>query len=110
MPETPESPAGPVLPEGDSGVSGIAYRVYFDAPRPSVGPDHAGSADVVWAIRGFAPRNRTAASKSRYFAFGPGVSRRVKTSGNSISIQGILPPAFNGAKEITVSADASASG
>jgi hypothetical protein len=102
--------AGPVLPEGDAGLSGIAYRVYFDARKPSVRPDHAVSADVVWAIRGFAPRNRTAASKSRYFAFGPGVSRRVKTSGNTISIQGILPPALNGAKEITVSADASASG
>ena len=27
--------AGPVLPEGDAGVSGIAYRVYFDAHKPS---------------------------------------------------------------------------
>jgi hypothetical protein len=102
--------AGPVLPEGDSGLSGIAYRVYFDARKPPVPPDNATTAGVVWTIRGFAPRNRAATSKSRYFAFGPGVSRRVKTGGNTISIQGILPPALHGAKEITVSANASASG
>jgi hypothetical protein len=99
--------AGPVLPEGDSGLGGIAYRVYFDARKPSVEPDNA---DVVWTIRGLAPRNRAAASKSRYVAFGAGVSRRVKTSGNNISIEGVLPPALHGAKEISVSADASASG
>ena len=31
--------AGPVLPEGDSGVSDIAYRVYFDAHKPSAPSD-----------------------------------------------------------------------
>jgi hypothetical protein len=102
--------AGPVLPEGDSGISGLAYRVNFDARKPRVSPDDAASTDVVWTIRGFIPRNRTTTSKSRYVAFGPGVSRRVKTSGNAISIQGILPPALRGAKQIAVSADASASG
>jgi hypothetical protein len=102
--------AGPVLPEGDSGLSGIAYRVHFYAHKPSALPDDIASADLVWTIRGFAPRNRAAASKSRYVAFGPGVSRRVKTSGNTISIQGIMPLALRGAKQIAVSADASASG
>ena len=102
--------AGPVLPEGDSGLSGIAYRVYFYARKPSALEDDAASADVVWTIRGFAPRNRSAANKSRYVAFGPGVSRRVKTSGNTIAIQGILPLALRGAKQIAVSADASTPG
>jgi hypothetical protein len=102
--------AGPVLSEGDSGLSGLAYRVYFDARKPSAQPDDAALASAVWTIRGFAPRSRTNAGTSRYFAFGPGVSRRVKTSGSAISIQGILPPALRGAKQIAVSADVSAPG
>lgn len=104
--------AGPVLPEGDSGVSGIGFRVYFSAHKPSSSSpaDEAANADVVWTIRGFAPRNRANASKSRYVAFGPGVSRRVTTSGNTISIQGILPPVLRGANQITVSADSSGPG
>jgi len=102
--------AGPILPEDDSGVSGIAYRVYFGAHKPSGQSDDAANADVVWTIRGFAPRNRANASKSRYFAFGPGVSRHVQLSGNTISIQGVLPPAVLDAKQITVFADASAAG
>ena len=102
--------AGPVLPEGDSGLSGIAYRVHFYAHKPFALPDDAASADLLWTIRGFRPRNRAGASRSRYVAFGPGVSRRVKTNGNTISIQGIMPLALRGAKQIAVSADASASG
>ncbi len=102
--------AGPALSEGDSGLSGIAYRVYFDAHKPSAQPDDGALASAVWTIRGFARRNRGNAGTSRYFAFGPGVSRRVKISGNTISIQGILPPALRGATQIAVSADASAPG
>lgn len=102
--------AGPILPEGDPALSGIAYQVYFDSHTPPAPPGDAAGADAVWTIRGFAPRNRANTSKSRYFAFGPGASRRVTTSGNTISIQGILPPALRGAKQITVSADSAASG
>src|SRR5947199_164296 len=103
--------AGPVLPRGDPGVPGIAYRVYFYARAP--GTESAGAlaeADAVWTIRGFAPRNRADGGASRYFAFGEGVSRGVETSGNTISVQGILPSTLRGAKEIYVSADASAAG
>ena len=100
--------AGPVLPEGDSGLSGIAYQVHFYIHKPPMAPVSAAAhADAVWTIRGFAFRNR-ANGASRYLAFGPGLSRVVKTSGNTISIQGILPPALRGAGEIDVSADASA--
>jgi len=101
---------GSILPKGNPALSGIAYRVYFDSHSPPAPPGDAASADAVWTIRGFAPRNRANASKSRYFAFGPGTSRRVTTSGNTISIQGILPPALRGAKQFTVSADSAASG
>lgn len=100
--------AGPVLTEGDAGLSGIGYRVHFRASPNS--KQAAGSADVVWTIRGFAPRNRANGGTPRYFAFGPGVSRRVKTSGNTISIQGILPPELRSAKQISVSAESSAAG
>jgi hypothetical protein len=99
---------GPVLPEGDAGISGIAYHIYFDAHNPPAAAN-AGDADAVWTIRGFAPR-RANAGKARYFAFGPGLSRGVKTSGNTISIQGMLPPVLRGAAQISVSADAAASG
>ena len=100
--------SGPVLPEGDPGLSAIAYRVYFDTHKPSPKPASAAHADAVWTIVGFTPRNGANGRPSRYFAFGPGVSRRVETSGNTISIQGILPPVLRGATQIYVSADASA--
>jgi len=100
---------GRILAEGDSGLPGIAYRVHFDVRKSSAQSGDA-NAGVVWTIRGFAPRSRGATSTSRYFAFGPGLSRRVKTSGNTISIQGILPPTLRGATQINVSADALAPG
>ena len=101
--------AGPVLPEGDAGLSGIAYHVYFNTHKASAEPAKPEDAVAVWTIRGFAPR-RAGAGKSRYFAFGPGLARRVTTSGNTISIQGILPPVLRSAAQVEVSADASASG
>ena len=103
--------AGPVLPAGDPSVAGIGYRVYFYGQAPA--SESAGAtahADAVWTIRGFAPRNRANGAATRYIAFGEGVSRAVKMSGNTISVQGILPPALRGAKQIYVSADASAAG
>ena len=103
--------AGPVLPAGDPGVAGIGYRVYFYSH--ALAPESSGAsvhADAVWTIRGFAPRNRANGGATRYIAFGEGVSRTVKTSGNTISVQGILPLALHGAKQIYVSADTSAAG
>jgi hypothetical protein len=104
--------AGPVLPEGDAGVSGIMYRVNFYAHKASAAtvgaaPAGAAQADAVWTIRGFAPRS---GGTSRYFAFGPGLSRSVTISRNTIFIQGIPPAALRGATQISVSADASAAG
>lgn len=101
--------AGPALRAGDPGVAGIAYRVYFYAQAPGSARGSA-QADAVWTIRGFAPRNRPNGGASRYVAFGEGVSRGVKTSGNTISVQGILPSALRGARQVYVSADASGAG
>lgn len=98
--------SGPVLPQGDAGVAGIAYHVNFGAPGAS-------PATADWTIFGFAPRNRANGANgggSRYVAFGPGVSRRVTVSSNTISIQGMLPSSLRGASELSVSAEASASG
>ncbi|MFZ0701633.1 MAG: hypothetical protein WAN10_00610 [Candidatus Acidiferrales bacterium] len=94
--------SGPVLAEGDPGLSGISYRVHFAAPKTSASP---ASAD--WTIFGFAPRRANSGRGSRYAAFGPGLSRHVDASGNTISIQGLLPSSLRGAREITVSAEAS---
>ena len=102
--------AGPVLVEGDAGISGIAYSVHFDGGQTSAESPGAGGAEAVWTIRGFAPRNRANGATTRYFAFGSGVSRRVKSSGNTISMEGILPPELRSAKQITVSAESSAAG
>jgi hypothetical protein len=98
---------GPVLSEGDPGVAGIAYHLYFAAHNLSSEVASAADADAVWTIRGFAPQ-RTNAANSRYLALGPGLSRGVEVSANTISIQGILPPALRGAANIAVFADSSA--
>jgi len=104
---------GPVLPEGDPALPGIAYRIYFDRHKPSAA--HSGSAegnpqaDAVWTIRGFGAQGR-AASRSRYFATGPGVSGEVKASANTLSIQGILPAALKGVDQVTVYAEVIAPG
>ncbi len=102
--------AGPVLPEGDPGVSGTGYSVRFAANLAPAARADAAHADVVWTIRGFAPRSRFGGGRSRYIAFGPGVSRGVKISGNTIAIQGILPPVVGGKALISVWADATAPG
>src|SRR5690348_2334981 len=94
--------SGAVLPEGDAGLRGISYHVKFSVPESSA-EAALSSEGAEWAIAGFAAR-RANAGGSRYVAFGPGVSRRVEVSGNTISIQGILPPSLTNAREIAVSA------
>jgi hypothetical protein len=100
--------SGAVLAEGDPGLAGIAYRVHFSAHKPSLVPGRTPQSGADWTIFGFTPR-RANSGPSRYFAFGPGLSRHVEVNNNTISIQGILPPALRDAREITVSADTSVS-
>jgi hypothetical protein len=95
---------GPVLPEGDPAVEGIAFRMFFGAQLPARS-DNAHS-PVVWTARGLAPAGRP----SRYFAFGPGLSRTVKTSGNTIVLEGVLPEALRGAEQATIHAEVVAPG
>ncbi len=106
---------GPVLLEGDPALPGVTYRVVFDthnvpAKRPS-GTEAATQADVVWTVRGVGQgRGARGSATSRYFATGAGASPRVKVSGNTISIQGILPAALKGVDRLAVSAEVIAPG
>ncbi|HXJ04922.1 MAG TPA: hypothetical protein VNH65_07475 [Candidatus Acidoferrum sp.] len=97
---------GPVLQEGDPGLSGIAYHLRFNTQkRPAGGASHNG-AGIDWSVRGFVPRNRAGRASARYFASGPGLSRSVTVSGNTISIQGMVPAELRGARQVFISADA----
>ncbi|MGB8473183.1 MAG: hypothetical protein WCE61_03725, partial [Candidatus Acidiferrum sp.] len=97
---------GTVLQEGDPGLSGITYHFRFNAHNPPADGAASNGAEVVWTVRGFVPRNRSGRARSRYFASGPGLSRSVKISGNTISIQGIVPAELRGERHVFVSADA----
>ena len=101
--------SAPVLKEGDSNLSGIGYRVHFKPQGRSAGEDSE-KFDLTWTVRGLAPRQRNGGGTWRYVAFGPGLSREVKTSGNTLSIQGILPPALRGTTQVDLSAEAFAAG
>jgi len=98
---------GPVLPEGDPELPGLIYRVYFE--RQSGASDRgcrSGASCVTWTIRGVGGRRG-----SRYVSFGRGLTGKVTVSGNSLSVQGILPAEFINARRILVAADvASAQG
>jgi hypothetical protein len=107
---------GPVLQEGDPALPGVTYRVFFDAhgapaKRPS-GTEAATQADVVWTVRGVGGLGGGArgGARSRYVATGPGASPGVKVSGNTISIQGILPAALKGADRLDVHVEVIAPG
>jgi len=89
---------GPALPAGDPAVEGLTYRFVVDAHQPLPTNTDAAHPTFAWTVRGVSWRHRP----SRYVAFGPGVSRRVKVSGNTITLQGILPPALRGVGQIAV--------
>jgi hypothetical protein len=102
---------GPVLHEGDPAVDGLTYRVFFDphngdAQKPLSTSTDATQTKLTWTVRGIAWHGRP----SRYIAFGPGVSRKVVASGNTISFQGVLPASLRGLGEVSVSAEVGASG
>jgi hypothetical protein len=112
---------GPVLAEGDAGLPGIAYRVIFNTNRVDVhnpalqrlGSREVGSkTDLVWTVRGVGGQGRGSREgvRPRYVAIGPGVVPEVKASGNTISIRGVLPPAFQVTDHLAVSAEAETPG
>jgi hypothetical protein len=89
---------GSVLPQGDSRLDGFGYQVSFEKPSsPRLGATHE---KVTWTAFAGKPPGRTPG----YFAFGPGVSRKVSTSGNTITLQGTLPKSVIEAGTFKVSA------
>ncbi|HET6181283.1 MAG TPA: hypothetical protein VFE61_30475 [Candidatus Sulfotelmatobacter sp.] len=91
---------GPVLAEGDAAIDGIIYRILFDTHQPVAAANAHTHSGISWTVRGFARRGR-----SRYVAFGPGASHRVKATGNSVVIEGVLPQELREAAQVTVSAE-----
>ena len=99
---------GAVLPEGNAGLAGIAYRVSLARQKPLPTRAENARADAVWTIRGFGAGGRgggRGGGGARYIASGPGAAPIVKTNGNTISVQGMLPAGFNAGEQIAVFAD-----
>ena len=97
---------GPALREGDPAVDGLIYRVFLDAQKPTSTSADSAQTKLTWIARGIAWHHRP----SRYIAFGPGVLRKVLASGNTITLQGVLPSSLRGRQQVSVSAEVSASG
>jgi len=96
---------GPVLPEDDPELAGIVYAVCLDHAMPAGGC--AANAVTRWTILGSAGRGRGVARTPRYYAFGPGLSRAVKVSGNTISMHGTLPAGYKVGDRVYLSASVS---
>lgn len=88
---------GPALAAGDPSLQHIAYRISFN---PGSSGSAGGHEAVNWTIVGV----KRAAMASRYFVFGPGVSRKVDVTGNEITVRGILPISLRTAEHISMSA------
>jgi hypothetical protein len=97
---------GPVLRAGDPAVDGLAYRIFLNGQKPISTSADAAQTKLAWTARGIAWHHRP----SRYIAFGPGVSRQVVASGNTITLEGILPSALCGLQHVSVSAEVAAPG
>lgn len=97
---------GPVLPVGDPGLDGITYRVLFNAHGPLPASAAAAHPTFAWEVLGIAWHGHP----SRYVALGPGVLRKVQATGNSITLQGILPASLHGSDRVAVYAEISAPG
>jgi hypothetical protein len=88
---------GPALASGDQNLNGFGYQVSF-APAST----HAQKPEerVTWtAFAGRAPGRAPG-----YFAFGPGVSRKVLVAHNTITLQGVLPKPLFEAGALKISA------
>jgi hypothetical protein len=94
---------GPALAEGDPALDGLSYRVLFNSQNSGANADLS-NATVAWTVHGIAWGHRP----SRYVAFGPGVSRKVKVEGNTITLHGLFPAALREARHVTVSVEVSA--
>ena len=97
---------GPVLRDGDPAVAGLTYRVHLDAEAPISVSANTNPKTLAWTARGIAWHHR----HSRYIAFGPGVSRNVIESGNTITLEGVVPSSLRELQQAWVSAEVGAPG
>jgi hypothetical protein len=87
-----------LVPVGDPRLHDLAYRVSME--RATATSADASKEKISWTVVGVKPPD----GSSRYFVFGPGVSRRLETDGNTITVRGILPRSFPSTGDISVSA------
>jgi len=93
---------GPVPPEGDRAMEGIGYRVDFYAPNAP--PGHS-IPTAAWIIQGMKDPYNPSGRAAAYVVFGPGASPKVRASGNSIAVEGVLPAVLLRAEQVRVSAE-----
>jgi hypothetical protein len=94
---------GPVLPDADPASDGLLYQVSFESSARAVA-GRPGPRPVVWTIRG-GPAGGRGGGRIRYTGSGLGVSPDVKVSGNTISMQGIVPAGFKARDRLAVGAE-----
>ena len=82
---------GPVLPAADPQTAGVEYRVTLGSGKDA----------PAWAVHSIT-RGGRGGGAARYFASGPGVLPMVTVEGNTLSMQGTLPPALHKTREVSV--------
>jgi hypothetical protein len=101
---------GPLLAEGDAELSRLVYQLAVNKDRPAQMTPGGMTADLVWTIRGTTAGGRGAGrggtATTRYASSGLGVSPAVMVKGNTVSVQGILPPGFRNGDKLVASAAA----
>lgn len=90
---------GPVPAEGNPAMEGIEYRIHFNAPESHSGPTAA------WIIQGMKDRYNPTGGPAKYFVSGPGVFSKATISGNSITIEGILPAVLAALDRVAISVE-----
>jgi hypothetical protein len=93
---------GSIKREGDRGLDGIAYRVFFNPHNSHSGSIESSESSVTWTARGVVRDWTGGGDRPRYITSGQGVSHKVETSGNTITFEGVLPPALIGAGLVDV--------
>jgi len=88
---------GPALASGDQNLNGFGYQVSFE-PASTQAPNS--EQRVTWTAFAGRPPGRAPG----YFAFGPGLSRKVVVDGNTITLHGTLPKSLFESGALKVSA------
>jgi len=96
---------GSIKPEGDPLLNGTAYRILF---TPHNSRPEGAESSVTWTAAGVVRDWSGGGDRPRYVTFGPGVSHKVETTGNTIRLQGVLPPALMGAGLVDVALETEA--